>query len=593
MRFFKKIIATILGKATSGQLFLGCLFGVILGFIPGFSYSPLLSLLFIFLVLILNVNIGFVVIVFVISKILSFIIEPVSFYIGQLMIDGVMQPLIKWFVNTPVLAFAGFDYYLVTGAFVLSVILGIIFGIILVKLFAQFRQKMAKLQSDTVQYQKVVSKFWVKLFCWILFGKSVHKIDWNQLKDQRLKHPFRISGIIIVLIIIGLLFLFQAFLQTQMVRNILQTQLTKLNGATVDFKHVKIDFTDAQLSIEGLGVADPDNLTQDRFYAKELTAKLNIKALLTKRLVLSKVVVNGVSTSHQRKEKAVLYTKLEESPALIDQKSTEQKIEQRTQQKEVNTYSVEKYIKNTQKYRQYANDLYRIIQFISDKKQTSKGQEDRLETKQQVQSYGYANVQAQFLIDKTPILTIQKLDVTGIQIKDSQRIFDLKAQNIATEPGLLNATTKINLTDRQNNIRAYLVDYHQAEKVNQFSMHLTNIPAKSLFDDIQFHKGFALDANDMSLTTNGTWQMKNDEVNINLPIDLKLNQVIIKVNNVTKEFETLPLKINIVGNLQNPLIQLSQSQLQDILLQAGVSEVKSQIKDKLKDKIPKELPFGF
>jgi len=284
METFKKIIKVIFGQATPMQLFLACLFGSILGFIPGFSSSPLISTILIFLILILNINLGLALIVFLVTKMISFVIEPISFHLGVSLLTSFLQPAFKTMINTPVLAYAGFEYYLVTGGISIGIIFGIILGFILVKSFKSTRNKMASVQENSQLYQRMVNKLWLKILTWIILGKAANKVDWITLKEKKLKHPFRVSGVVIVVLLIILLFVFKSTLQSRMVTNILKTQLEKANGATVDLHEVNLDLTNASLKIKGLAIANPNNLNQDRFYATELNMKLNIKALLTKRL---------------------------------------------------------------------------------------------------------------------------------------------------------------------------------------------------------------------------------------------------------------------------------------------------------------------
>ncbi|MDE4982309.1 TIGR03546 family protein, partial [Francisella tularensis subsp. holarctica] len=89
-------------------------------FVPGISYSPLLFIGVLFLVIILRIYIGVFVFIAIIAKELSYILQGISFAVGTFLLYGFTQPLFKTLLNTPVVAYAGFDYYLVTGAFVVA-----------------------------------------------------------------------------------------------------------------------------------------------------------------------------------------------------------------------------------------------------------------------------------------------------------------------------------------------------------------------------------------------------------------------------------------------------------------------------------------
>ena len=589
MEPLKKIIKIIFGRPTPMQLFLGCLLGSILGFVPGFSYAPLLIILSIFLIIILSVNIGFVVIISLITKMLSFGIEPISFHLGIFLLEGFTQPLFKFMINTPVLAYVGFDYYLVTGSFVIALIFGVASGFVMVKIFTSIRNKMSTLQSQSELYQKLVNKFWVKCATWILLGKSAHKVDWIELKEKKLKHPFRLTGVITVIILIGILLLSQRFLQSQMVANILKTQLTKINGATVDFKKLSVDLIDAKLDIQGLAIANPDNSYQDRFYAENLAAKINIKSLLKKRLMLSEVVIDQVLTDHKRDSKASLSintpsTPREEPPAKIP---TVTKPVKPLPTEGISTFEIEKYIKNTKKYSEYLGKIKRISTVIASGEQ-SKSTDDPKRIAEAAKIYGYANIQAKFLIEKTPTLTIQKLLINNIKTA-VKSVLTLNAVNLATEPRLLNEPTVIDVYTKDQSIDIKLVDFHQSSKNNTIDLKITDIPAEDLFDNINFNQGFDIEAKSYSINSLGIWQIQdNGTIAFNIPIQMILHGVRLKISGSEQKIEKLPLKLTLVGNLNAPTIQLDQQQLQKLFVDVGVSALKSRLKDQF-TKLPKKL----
>ncbi|WP_018298422.1 TIGR03546 family protein [Fangia hongkongensis] len=590
MKTWKRVLKIIFGQATGMQLFLGVLFGCILGFIPGFSYAPFLSVLFIFLVLILNVNIGFVVILFILAKILSFAIEPVSFYFGIWLLDGAFQPIFKSMINMPVLAYAGFDYYLVTGAFVLSVILGVIVGLVVAFMFKSTRNRLAHIQSDKALYQQAVNKWWVKLSTWVILGKSLHKVDWVALKNKRLKHPFRISGVVIVIVIIILAFLMQSMLQSKMVSNILKNELTKVNGSTVDFNHLTISATKGQLSLENLGFSNPDKLDYDQFYAKKLLARVDISALLSKRLVLSNVEVDTVLSNHKRMHPGKLYIKesaqkAKEKPAPTEDQTKEKEV---TKQDETRTFEIEKYLKNAKEYRSYLDYANRALQLIGGGESVAKPEDQSANAKTQAQVYGYANVRANYLITKVPTLTIRTLNVKNIQLSDNRHLH-LYAENIATEPQLLNVATKVQLTSEANWFEGELIRYPDTQMDNKISFSINKMPVASLLESVNFGSNFSLMAKEADVNAKGSWKVKNGQISIDLPTDIILYKTQVKVNKTPVNINNLPLKVRFLGELSNPSLTLEAGQMNKILKEAGTSAAKDAIQSKLKDK----LPFSF
>ncbi|MBK2155224.1 TIGR03546 family protein, partial [Francisella tularensis] len=173
---FNKIKATVFSKITPAQLLLTAILAFVFGFVPGIAYSPLLFIGVLFLVIILRINIGVFVFIAIIAKALSYILQGISFAVGTFLLDGFTQPLFKTLVNTPVVAYAGFDYYLVTGAFVVAIVLGVIFGVIIAKFYKKIVAKMAAIQFGTELYNKITKNFFVKIAGWIFLGKNIAKV---------------------------------------------------------------------------------------------------------------------------------------------------------------------------------------------------------------------------------------------------------------------------------------------------------------------------------------------------------------------------------------------------------------------------------
>src|SRR5262249_6867891 len=99
----RHIGAMLRGEATPAQMFGAAILGSLMGFIPGFSNGAGLMVLLIALLVILNVSLPFALLVFALARLLSLLLLPVSFRIGQALVDGPLQPLFRWAVNAPVL----------------------------------------------------------------------------------------------------------------------------------------------------------------------------------------------------------------------------------------------------------------------------------------------------------------------------------------------------------------------------------------------------------------------------------------------------------------------------------------------------------
>ncbi|WP_116963876.1 DUF2062 domain-containing protein [Fastidiosibacter lacustris] len=583
MKILKKLIKIVTGQSNPMQLFLAVLFGGMIGFLPGFSYAPLLYIIVIGLLILLNVNLVVAAIIYAVARLLSFTLEVVSYHVGVFVLDGFLQGILKWMINTPVFAYAGFDYYLVTGSFVLALILGLIFGYLITKLVSLVKAKMAIMQTEETLYDNIVNKRLIKMISWIIFGQSVHKIDWVKLRNRRLKHPFRILGVIIIAVVIVFIFVLSGLLQSQMLKNILVSELTRINGATVEIDTFKLDMFNGKLNITGLEIADPKDLNQNRFYAKTLTMQVNVSELLTKRLTLSNVVINDVLTNQPRTIKAMLY--LPNIDTSIIPTPKEDKVVQQAQTQHIKDFDVKYYVQNVQQYQSYLKQLKCLLGWLVPDTAKHESADVKQQEAKVTQMYHYADRQATDLITNTPTLTITKLTVNNINYSNNL-IFNAIASNVSTQPWLIKAPTAIRIVSKDQTIKAKLISANHSKIANMFSLELKDMPADKLLQDIKFSKGFGLSAKTYSLEAQGKWQWQGDEIILDLPVNLIFQNANLSISDANKMIDRLPISIKLMGSLNNPVVQIDQSQVQSTLIKASTSEIKSRLKDELNNRLP-------
>ncbi|MED7819470.1 MULTISPECIES: TIGR03546 family protein [unclassified Francisella] len=584
---FGKIKSTIFSKITPFQLLLTSLFAFVFGFIPGISYSPLLFVGVLFLVIILRINIGVFIFISIIAKALSFLLESVSFSLGQFLLDGFTQPIFKSLVNTPVVAYAGFDYYLVAGAFVLSIILGLVFGVVIAKLYKKIVAKMSAIQTGTEIYNKITKNFFVKIASWIFLGKNVAKIDWVKMKNRKFRQPFRITGVILVGLIIATIAYAPQILETSLVSNIIKQQLTKANGATVDYDSLKLDLTDARLQITNLGAADPLDLNKDRFYAKSISSSINISNLLTRQIALKDVIVEGVSLDKQRKTKGELY--LNDTKPISDEEAQQASEAAKKQTIEnikkiggdLQQVDLQKLKENAKEVKDVAINIKEAVEFLSSfrsdnaKVTDSQVKQQVVTPKEQAKVYGYANVRNESLRDKYPNFVVQNIDVKDY--KDGDTLYDATITNISTNPELLGKSTEINIKSTNNkNLNVGVVISNKPNVNNTVRFDLANVAGDAIKGlTVQ---GVGLDADSLDVAGNGTWQFSGvRNVTFDIPLQLKFKNVGVNFNQFKQKVSDLTLKGAISGDLNNVSFGLDTSSLKNLVSVDTVKNTASQI----------------
>ena len=529
----------------------------------------------IFLVLVLRVNIAYVVILAALSKLLSFLLISVTFWLGTVLLEGFLQPLFTWLINAPVLAFAGFQYYMISGGLLLGIILGAIVGYLIARFFKTLRQKMAVLQGQSEKYQRYTQKWWLKLISWTLLGQSIQKVDWTTISSKKLKHPFRLSGVIIVIIFIVLAFVFQAALQSRLFKQVLISQLEKVNGATVNLNKAEINLAKGKVMVEGLAMTDPDHLDRNLFYAKTVVLDLDMAKLLSKKIVISDITIHQAQSGNQRQHPGVLI-----APKPTISKASPNK--KTTPAKPTKTPSpITKYLSDWQKWQPRLLQAKRLLTTFSGALSHLPSKKNRKAAQQQdISQYGHFALSADYLISKQPTLTIEKLSVDRLNIASlPKHTFRINAQNLSTQPALLKAEPEITVNSADKTLYAQLT-------TSRIALKLHDLPAKALLSSLNLGKGNRLQANHINLETTGSWYMKNGQVLLNLPITTTLHDVTLQIAGKQQSLSQLPFKLMLSGSLLQPNVQIDPKQFNNLLLNAGKEQLKSKAKDYLK-----KLPF--
>lgn len=568
----RKLGSILLGDATSAQLFLSALLGFVIGFIPSFSHAPLLMCVAIFLVLILRVNIVYVVILTALSKLISFALIPATFWVGTILLEGFLQPLFKWLVNAPVLAFAGFQYYMVTGGLVVGLILGIIVGYLIVRLFKSLRQKMAALQGQSEKYQHYTQRWWLKLISWTLLGQSIHKVDWVAISSKKLRHPFRWSGVVVIIILIVLALVLQAALQSRLFKQVLISQLENVTGATVNLTKAQINLAQGKVLIKGLAMADPDRLDHNLFYAKTIGLDLDMTKLLRKKFVISNITIHQAQSGNQRQHPGVLI-----GPKPRTGKTTVPSKKTTAHQATKTTSPVTYYLPDWQKWQPRLLQAKHLLTTFSGALSHLPNKKNRKATQQQnISQYGHFALSAGYLITKQPTLTIEKLSVDHLNIASlPKQTFSINARNLSTQPALLKAEPEITVNSADKTLYAHLT-------TSRIALTLHDLPAKPILASIHLNKGYAIQASHLNMETSGSWHMRDGQVQLNLPITATLYDVKLHIGGKQQSLSQLPFKLVLSGSLLQPNVQIDPKQFNNLLLNAGKEELKSKAKDYLK-----------
>ncbi len=567
MLFTRKIGKILRGNATPYQIFMACFLGSILGFIPDFQHSAGLTILTILLILILNANIGLALSLFAITKLLSYILTPLNFKIGEFLLNGQTKEFFNTIINSPVFAFFGFEYYLTTGSFFTGIVFGIFSGILIVLIVNTFRKTMVKAEEKNSAIFKISSSFLGKTVIFIVFGKG-EKQDYEEILSKK-AFPFRLWGIAIVFVFVLLFFLFQNFLAGNFIKKQLKSGLEQANGATVDIKKAYIELSESRFIIEGLQICDPEKPDTNLFEAEKIVADISTKALLTKRLRLDNVEILGAETGSKRKEKGKLFKPIEVK-----------------QVKQTEPYSLEQYLANAKELKRKLQKFKRWYRKISEsakqmQKYTGKeGEtlEERL--KREAESYGYKNVVANHLIEKYPLSSIGKLKADNIKTYGmlKNETLSLFMRELSTNPNLLETPPEIHLKSSKNTLKFDLILKGLTNKNgdNTFTFSLNNLNTDDVLKKVKLKQQYIREGK-TSIKGNGKIFNRKD-VEIDAVLNIELNNCIVKIPELGEEkIEKLTFPVYLSGVIDNPKVKVDTKPI--------LKEIKKAFKDKAKRKL--------
>jgi uncharacterized protein (TIGR03546 family) len=567
------------GTATPFQLFMACLLGVWLGFMPGFWSAPGLTLMIILTLIILNANLVVAALVGVGAKLLSLLLVPVSFGLGRWLLDGPTQGLFTWLINAPVFALFGFEHYVTAGASVLGLVIGAITGIAMVWLVGMYRKKMASLEEGSERFRQFSRKRWVKLFTYIFIGGGLGKLTYKDLLARRVGNPIRPLGVVFVALVALVLVLLQNFAAGPIVSAALQRGLERANGATVDLAGAELDLRNQRLTLDGLAMADPNDLHTDLFRASKLEAQVSGVNLLRKRLQLDRVIVSDGTTGQPRVAPG---HRVGPYPEPIES------------QRPPGTKTIDDYIRDAQVWKERLAQVRRWMEKISgpagDPQERPETLQERLE--REVRELGYARVRATHLIHGSPTFAVRELIAEKVRARQfPDETLDVVAMNLSTHPSLMEEAPRITIRSSRDTLHfdAYLGSFDPAPGTNQVQFHYRGLATDQVAGNLVVNGRTPIQGGTIDLDFNGTWQVQ-DGIQIQLPLIATLNDVTLTLPGVdSTSVQQLRLPIELEGSLDSPRILVNEKLMGEALVKAGANAAARELKAKAGDVISREV----
>lgn len=614
MFLIRKLAGIIRGKATPFQLAMACILGAMIGFIPGFSQAPGLLLCLLLLLAILNANLLVSGLVAGLAYLIALVALPVTFQVGRFFLDGPTQPVFKAAINAPVLALFGFEHYVTTGGLALGLALGISLAVILVSVVMGYRKKMSGMEEGSEKYQKYTSKRWVRIVTWILLGSGKGRKSYAELMKKKVGLPVRVTGVILVGLLVALVFILQSFFSEPIVTALLKNGLEKANGATVDVGKADLSLKTGKLTIQNLALADAGKaepngrINTDLLRVATLDADIGGADLLRGRIALDNAVLAGTSHGDKRAIPGTLLRKPTPPPPPPPPTGNEK--------------TLDEYLAEAKLWRERLQQVQQWLDWIDKQRPqegvpTTHGQKaetlkERLE--REARELGFKNVIASHLITGAPTLLVRNALVKDLTTPDAPGKYEVQAQNISTQPWLLDQPPRVTVKAAAGDFRADLTLGSSARvpAPNKVLVEFTGLNADKLMGQLASN----VKVDGKPPVQGGTVDLKLDGgigagpdrwLDIPLLVTLKNCTVALPQAGPTK-LDSLTLPIGLRGPLTSPAISFDDQKLADALVAAGKAELANRVRgeaqkavdkasgeiekkagDLLKDKVPENL----
>jgi len=282
-KFARKIFRALNSSGKAWQLSGAVILAMFAGFLPS---NTLILLDILFLALIINVNFGLFILFSVIFSGIGYLFDPIFESIGySTLTNESLSGLFTSLYNSTLFRWSSFNYTLVTGSLIVSAILSIPMLLILNRLVTVYRQEIG-----------------IKLNEWRL-------TRWMKLFNEEVKTTslFRWWGVGVFGTLAGVIVIVFIFIFDPLARVTMEKYLSYSLQTKVSVKDFSSSFSDLNVKISGIEVADRDKLTHNLVQVGDIEFDLGFSALLEKKAMVEDLKINSFAFNKKRKVTAKAY----------------------------------------------------------------------------------------------------------------------------------------------------------------------------------------------------------------------------------------------------------------------------------------------
>jgi uncharacterized protein (TIGR03546 family) len=566
----RKLGTLLRGKATPFQIVAACVLGAMLGFAPEVRQAPGLYALLVGALLVINANLGLALLVAGLTKLLSWIAAPVSFEVGQFLLDGPATGLARAVVNAPIFAWCGLSYYAVAGGQALGFVVGLVVGLLLARSVRAFQRRMAASANNPSKLNELAGKGWAKALTWVFFGGRA-KGTWDDILAKKVGNPIRVVGVVIVAVLGAGLWLGHGYITRTWAHDNLALRLEQVNGATADVGAVTLDFGDGRFGLESLALADPEALSKDLFRADQLAADFDQVDILKRRVHMAQLVISGAKSGSPRTMPGTLKPTLPTDPAPGGPQPGE----------DDGLWSLDEVLAEAELWKGRLEQAKRVLEKVAGDKPVPGEDESYSErAARKAREAGWFNVEAGHLVDEAPTFTLSELVVDGL-VADwlPGRLLDVRGSNLSTQPWLLDGAPKVTISSRDGAV-GFDVDLAPASKAGGkggLRMHWKGLAVDDALGMLKLTDKAPMSGGTLDLELDGGWA--NGAIGVlDLPLRATFRGTTFAVPGMqpsTVDAFTLPIGLS--GPLDALVVKFDTGALTKALSDAGKAELANRL----------------
>ncbi len=563
MLITRKIGKLIRGKTTPFQVVSASILGMLIGFTPGFAQAPGLIVFWVLCLIILNANIFLAGILALLGKLLLWISLPVAFAIGRFLLEGPTEGLFKTLVNAPITAYFGLEYYVVPGGQLMALIIGAAIGISMTKLLGSYRRKMMSMEQNSERMNQWSSKGWVKVLKFVFLGSGKGKKSYEELLSKKWGNPIRIPGLIAAVVIVALGYFGLKSLSDPFITAAIKGGLETANGATVDLKKAHLDLDEGRIEIDGLALADPENLDTNLFASDRIVADISSADILKKRFSVDSLVFENASSGLSRPTKGSHVgkrsdTKKESPIQLPDYKDLGSVLE------------------DAPEWKERLAQVKKWLEALGGEGETTSLKESLAS---RIASLGYANVANKDLIEGSPTVFIRNLVATQVKTQYfDNATLNIEADNLSSHPSLVESDPKIRITSSDDSLNATLAFGAAAGRAdNLVDLELKGLSVDEFASKLKSGEQAPIRGGSMNLAITG----KLSSIDSDLKISPTFKGSTISIGGSQVSADNLSIPLFLRGPIDNPSVKIDSKAMTNALADAGKKELLNKAAEKL------------